>query len=360
MTREEILSILSTVIDPDLKKDLVTLKMIENVRIDGNKVEFDLVLTTPACPLRSELENSCKSAIQQQFPQAEVKINTISRVTTFKTSSSLKNIKNIIPVVSGKGGVGKSTVALNLAVGLSLSGAQVGLLDADLYGPSIPGMLGLERQFPQVIKKDGRDVMIPLEKHGVKVMSIGFLIEPEKPLIWRGPMLTSVLLQLINDTDWGELDYLIIDTPPGTGDVHLTLVQNFSVTGVVLVSTPQQVALHDVRKAANMFLDEKIKVPVLGIVENMSYFVPSDMPDKRYYIFGKEGARHLAEELHLKVLAEIPLFEEVMQSGERGLPAVIDHENPARSYFYEFAQKTAQAVAIRNATQEPTPILKIN
>ena len=359
MTTEEILLALRKVIDPDLHKDLVTLKMIENIKIDGNKVSFDLVLTTPACPLRSTLEENCKKAILEKFPQAEIEINTISRVTTHKEIPALKNIKNIVAVVSGKGGVGKSTIAVNLAAGLALSGAQVGLLDADLHGPSIPKMLGAENMFPQVVKKDGKDTLVPIEKHGIKLMSIGFLVEKEKPLIWRGPMLTSVLLQLVNDTDWGELDYLIIDTPPGTGDVHLTLIQNFSITGIIVASTPQEVALNDARKALNMFRDEKINVPILGLVENMSYFVPSDMPEKKYYIFGREGTKKLAEETNTRLLGEIPLFEEVMQSGENGIPAVIDHNNPAKPYFYDFAQKTAQAVAIRNATLEPTKILRI-
>ncbi|MCX7696397.1 MAG: Mrp/NBP35 family ATP-binding protein [Bacteroidales bacterium] len=359
MTSNDILEVLSTVLDPDLRKDLVTLKMVDNIRIQDNVIEFDLILTTPACPLRQQLMDTCTNAIKQKFPNAEVHIHTTYRMTQSISNPNLKHIKNLVAIVSGKGGVGKSTIALNLAVGLALSGAKVGLLDADLHGPSIPKILGLEGNMPTVVEKEGREVMLPLEKHGIKVMSIGFLIGEDKPLIWRGPMLTSVLLQLFHDTDWGELDYLIIDTPPGTGDVHLTLIQNFSVTGVVLVSTPQEVALSDVRKAANMFLDEKVKVPIIGIIENMSYFVPTDMPEKKYYIFGKDGAKQLSQKLQIRLLGQIPLFEEVMQSGELGVPAVIDHNNPARSYFFELAQKTAQAIAIRNATMEPTPILRV-
>ena len=354
-----VLKALARVSEPDLKKDLVSLNMIEDVKIDGNKISFTIVLTTPACPMKKVMIEDCEAEIWKDFPEAKVEVNFTSRVTSAKTKSSHKNIKNLIAVISGKGGVGKSTIAVNLAAGLARSGAKVGLIDADIHGPSIPLMFGLQNDRPEIIQKDGKDKIMPFEKFGVKIVSMGFFSDPDKALIWRGVMITNAFRQIMDDTEWGELDYLIFDTPPGTGDIHLTLVQNYSVTGVVVVSTPQEVALTDARKAYNMFVNPDINVPVLGLVENMSYFSPPELPNNKYYIFGKGGARKLAESSGITLLAEIPIVEAVCQSGEIGIPAVVDEANPLYDVFYSMAQNVAQAVSIRNAMQEPTKIVEI-
>ncbi len=360
MNKEAILKALGTVAEPDLKKDLVTLNMIENIEVSESKVSFSIVLTTPACPLKDHMKNDCANAIHQVYPNAEVEVTFTSRVTSTHNKPALKNIKKIVAVISGKGGVGKSTIAVNLAVGLAKSGAKVGLVDGDIHGPSIPMMFGVQNEKPEVIERDGKQWIVPVEKFGVKMVSIGFFVDPDKALIWRGAMIRTAFTQIMNDTDWGELDYLVFDAPPGTGDIHLTLVQNYSVTGVVIVSTPQDVALADARKALSMFTDQQINVPVLGIVENMSYFSPTDMPDRKYYIFGKEGARKLAEQHGIRLLAEIPIQEEVCSSGENGLPAAFDEKHPLQKAFYLMAQNTAQSVSIRNATQDATKIVEIN
>lgn len=360
MEKEKIIAALRTVNDPDFNKDLVTLNMIDKLEVSDRKVAFTIVLTTPACPLKDRMKNDCITAIHAVYPEAQVEVSFTSKVTTREEKPSHENIKNIIAVISGKGGVGKSTVAVNLAAGLARAGAKVGLVDGDIHGPSIPLMFGMQNAHPQVVEKDGKQLIIPFEKFGVKLVSMGFFADPGKALIWRGPMIASAFTQIMNDTDWGELDYLVFDTPPGTGDIHLTLVQNYSVTGIVVVSTPQEVALADARKALNMFVDQKVNVPVLGIVENMSYFSPPEMPDKKYYLFGKEGARKLAAQNNIRLLAEIPLVESVSESGDKGIPAVCDDNNPLQNAFMSMAQNTAQAVAIRNATLDPTKIVEVS
>jgi ATP-binding protein involved in chromosome partitioning len=357
---EKVLEALSTVIDPDLKKDLVSLGMIQHVEIAEKQIRFQLVLTTPACPLKNYLLESCEKAIHQHVsPEAQVNIDLTSKVG-FRTRNqegepeNLRQVKNIIAVVSGKGGVGKSTVAASLAVGLALEGASVGLVDADIYGPSIPIMFGLEGKTPEVVDLGDKQLIKPLVAYGVKLVSIGFFVSQDASLMWRGPMASNYLKQMITDTEWGELDYLIFDMPPGTGDMHLTLVQTVPVTGAVIVSTPQKVALADARKAVSMFTDNKINVPVLGIVENMAYFTPPELPDNRYYLFGKEGSRKLAEEMNLKLLGEIPIVEDICLSGDQGIPAVMSTNNIVKNAFLEFCRNTAQALSIRNAIQSPT------
>lgn len=359
MDKGAVLKALGRVSEPDLKKDLVTLNMIENLQVEGNKVSFSIVLTTPACPMKSRMKEDCEQEIHKDFPNAEVEVNFTAKVTSGKSNPAHANIKNLVAVISGKGGVGKSTIAVNLAAGLARSGAKVGLVDGDIHGPSIPLMFGLKDERPEVIEKDGKSKIVPYEKFGVKMVSMGFFADPDKALIWRGAMITSAFRQIMDDTEWGELDYLIFDTPPGTGDIHLTLVQNYSVTGIVVVSTPQEVALADARKAYNMFVNPDIDVPVLGLVENMSYFSPPEFPDKKYYLFGKEGGKRLAEKTGIKLLAEIPIVEDVCQSGEIGIPAVVDEANPLSEVFYAMAQNVAQAVAIRNANQGPTKVVEI-
>lgn len=358
MSNEMILKALSNVIDPDFKKDLVSLNMIRDLKVEGQKVTFTLFLTTPACPLKDHLKNECLKEIAKVAPEVNVEINIDAKVHSHEEKPAFKNIKNIIAVVSGKGGVGKSTIAINLAVGLARSGAKVGLVDADIHGPSMPIMFGVENIHPEVKKEDGKDLLVPIEKYGVKMMSIGFFIDPGKALIWRGAMTSSALQQIMNDTLWGELDYLIIDTPPGTGDIHLTLVQNYSITGAVVVSTPQNIALADARKAMNMFANDGIKVPILGVVENMSYFTPADAPDKKYFIFGKDGAQKLVAEFSTTILGQIPIEEGVCQGGENGEPVVL-HQSLSGKSMFAMAQNVARAIVIRNITQEPTPIVQI-
>lgn len=365
MNKELVLQALSSVIDPDLKKDLVSLGMIQNLIITDEKVGFSLELTTPACPLKTYLRDSCVEAIQKQFGKhVQVDIDITSKVTQHKIDKkenvkNLSEVKNIIAVVSGKGGVGKSTIAANLAVGLAMEGASVGLLDGDIYGPSAPLMFGLQGQTPIVNELEGRQVIEPLVSYGVKVMSIGFFVAPDASLMWRGPMASNYLKQLITDTNWGNLDYLIFDMPPGTGDMHLTLVQTVPVTGAVVVSTPQQVALADARKAVSMFADKNIQVPILGLVENMSYFTPPELQENKYYIFGKEGTKKLSEELGLPLLGEIPIYEEICQSGDNGRPTVADTDSTVSKAFIQFCQATAQAISVRNANLPPTDTVEM-
>ncbi len=341
--------------DPDLKKDLVTLNIIENIRVDGKTVGFDVVLTTPACPLKNQIRQSCIDAIHKYIsPDIEVVINMTSRVTSRRKAVDhvLKDVRNIIAVGSGKGGVGKSTVAVNLAVALSQTGARVGLIDADIYGPSIPIMLGLVKEHPQVFEKEGKAYIYPIEKFGSKILSIGFFVDQSKALIWRGPMASNALRQLFTDAEWGALDYLIIDLPPGTGDIPLTLVQDFPVTGAIIVSTPQEVAIADVRKAADMFHNEKIHIPLLGLVENMSYFAPPDQPEKKYFIFGQGGCRKFAAELNIPVLGQIPIVAAIADSGDTGIPVAIGPESEMTVAFRDLAGKVAQQVAISNAIRD--------
>lgn len=362
ITKDIVLNALRDVHDPDLRKDLVSLGMIEDVKIAGNKVMFSIVLTTPACPMKNLMKKDAIDAIHKHISaDIEVEVELTSRVTSGrkKTSEVLSGIKNIIAVASGKGGVGKSTIAANLAVSLAKTGARTGLLDADIYGPSVPIMFGLQGQVPKGTEVDGKTKVIPIEKYGVKLMSIGFFVDPQQALVWRGPMASSALNQLVGDVVWDELDYLVIDMPPGTGDIHLTLVQSVPVTGVVVVTTPQQVALADARKAISMFTQENINVPVLGLVENMAYFTPAELPGNKYYIFGKEGGLKLCKELNLTLLGQIPIVESVCDSGDKGKPAVAGEDGPVSEAFTELAGNVAQQVAIRNATAPPTKIVEI-
>ena len=307
ITQQQVLKALAYVDDPDLKRDLVSLNMVEDVRINGKTVAFKLVLTTPACPLKEDIKNACITAIKHFVDkEAQVEVEITSRVSTRRNADEqlLPGVKNIIVVASGKGGVGKSTVAVNLAVGLAKKGAKVGLMDADIHGPSIPIMLGLQNEQPQITKPSGggKPQMIPSEKYGIKTLSIGFLSKPEQAIVWRGPMVSSALRQFVSDTQWGELDYMVIDLPPGTGDVHLTLAQTVPITAAIVVTTPQAVAQADVVKAISMFQMPQINVPILGIVENMSYFSPPELPNKKYYLFGKGGGRNIGKTLRLTLI----------------------------------------------------------
>jgi len=362
ITDEQILEALRHVNDPDLKKDLVSLNMIRNIKIEGNKVSFDLVLTTPACPLKGVMEKDCIDAIHKYVSEnleVDVKMESVVSTRRKETELMLKGVKNIIAVASGKGGVGKSTVAANLAIALAKTGAKVGLLDADIYGPSMPLMFHLEGEQPLGKEVDGKTKIIPLENYGIKLLSIGFFVDASQALIWRGAMATNALNQLINDAEWGDIDYFIVDLPPGTGDIHLTLVQTLPVTGAVIVSTPQEVALADARKAFSMFTQKDINVPILGLVENMSWFTPEELPDNKYYIFGREGGKKLAEESNVVLLGQIPLIQGIRESGDSGSPVALDEKSPAGRAFLDLAQNVAQQIAIRNANLEPTKIVEI-
>ncbi|MBL7926896.1 MAG: Mrp/NBP35 family ATP-binding protein [Bacteroidia bacterium] len=356
ITPEQVIDALRNVNDPDLKKDLVTLNMIQDVAVNDLEVSFTVVLTTPACPMKEFIKNACINAIIHYVDaSARVTVNLTAQVNTNRTGESdLPGVKNIIAIASGKGGVGKSTVAANLAVALAQTGASVGLVDADIYGPSQPLMFNATHERLFVKEVNGWQVMEPVERYGVKLLSIGFLTDPDQAIVWRGPMASKALRQLFFDANWGNLDYLLIDLPPGTGDIHLTLVSAVPVTGAVVISTPQQVALADARKGIGMFTMPNIQVPVLGLIENMAFFTPLELPDNKYYIFGKDGCKNLASEINVPFLGEIPLVQSICESGDKGMPVVLDDNNPASIAFYQVARNVAQQVAIRNAHYKPT------
>ncbi len=366
VTQERILQALSTVQDPDLKKDLVTLNMIKNLEVKGNQVQFTVVLTTPACPLKEMIKNDCLLAIRKQVgEQVQVLIHMTSNVTSTRSQAPmLPDVKNIVAISSGKGGVGKSTIAANLAVSLAQMGAKVGLIDADIYGPSIPTMFNCLREQPTIKQVNGRNLIVPLEQYGVKLISIGLLVSENDAVVWRGPMASKALQQFLGDTEWGELDYLLIDLPPGTSDIHLTLVQTVPVTGAIVITTPQKVALADARKGIAMFKQPQINVPILGIVENMAYFTPAELPENKYFIFGKNGGKMLAEKANVPFIGEIPLVQSICESGDAGYPVVLKkkEENsttPEGEAFEKLAREFARQVAIRNANLEKTQQVKI-
>ncbi len=357
VTEADVLQALRSVEDPDLHKDVVSLGMIKNVTIDGKKVSFTFELTTPSCPLKDQLESAARNAVEAIAGEGNVAVTMTANVAMQPQGNrpaALSKVRNTIAVASGKGGVGKSTVAANLAVALARDGAKVGLLDADIYGPSIPLMFGLEHEKPQARQVDGHAEITPLEAYGVKVMSIGFLVDPNTAVVWRGPMASGALKQFMTDVTWGELDYLIFDLPPGTGDIQLTLCQTLPLTGAVIVTTPQDVALADARKAVRMF--EKVNVPVLGIVENMSYYLCSAC-GHREEIFSHGGAKAASVEFDVPFLGELPLETTVRQAGDAGKPIVASAPfTPAGSAFGEFAQAVAQQVSIRNLSPADQPI----
>lgn len=361
LNKDKILQLLSEIKHPEKKQSIVELGMIENLEVSGNKVSFLLKTQKTKDPFAASLLKTAEAVIKNDYKDAEVSASVFSPPqVNYKPDDPLGKVKNIIAVASGKGGVGKSTVAVNLAVAMAKTGASVGLIDADVYGPSTPIMFGLEGQRPQIRTEGQKEIIIPIEKHGVKVVSIGFFVRPEDALVWRGPMATNALKQLISQSEWGELDYLFIDLPPGTGDVHLTIVQETAVTGAVIVSTPQQVALADAVKGIAMFTGEKINVPVLGLIENMSWFTPAELPDNKYYIFGKEGVKKLADEMKVNLLGQIPLVQSIREDGDEGRPSVLDEQNPASKAFDELALNLFSAVDKRNKEQDPTRRVQIN
>lgn len=351
---------LRSVKDPKSGVDIITARMVEDFRVEGNNIAFSIILNSNDQDIKSALNFACQEEISRIFPQATAHIHLkIKSSGTEQSSSALPQVKNIIAVASGKGGVGKSTVSVNMAVALARSGYKVGLIDADLYGPSIPTMLGLQGQRPKVELLYGKHKMIPLQAYGVEVISVGLIIDPEQAVVLRGPRLGGLLKQLITDTLWPELDFLIIDLPPGTGDVQLTLVQTVPVTGAVIVTTPQEVSVIDAVKAMNMFLLPNVNVPILGIVENMSWFTPAELPENKYYIFGKGGGSRLAQMAEVKLLGQIPIVQTVREGGDAGTPAVAQDKEPVSMVFRAVADSLAEQVNVRNQTMEPTRIVRV-
>jgi ATP-binding protein involved in chromosome partitioning len=349
---------------PGNGKDIVSSGMVhDDILIEGNKISFSLVFEKANDPFSKSVVKAAEQAILTYVgEQVDIKGN-ISVITIEapkpKPAPILPFVKNIIAVSSGKGGVGKSTISTNLAVALASLGYKVGLLDADIHGPSIPKMFGVEDAHPEVVEIEGRHTIIPIEKYGIKLLSIGFFVDPQNALVWRGPVASNALKQLITDTDWGELDFFVMDLPPGTGDIHLTLVQTISITGAIIVTTPQEVALADARKGINMYMGDKVNVPVLGLVENMAWFTPAELPDNKYYIFGKEGGKKLAEELSIPLLGQIPLVQSIRECGDAGRPIAYDENSIMSMAFKELAQKVVESVDKRNSTMEATKIVKM-
>lgn len=366
MTKDDILKALSNVQEPDLGKDLVTLNMVKDIETEGNYVSFTVVLTTPACPLKDMIKNACINAIKILVnKEAVVNVKFTSNTTSKRVEGEavLPKVKNIIAVVSGKGGVGKSTVAANLALALSQGGAKVGLMDADIYGPSVPIMFGVRGERPMMQEVNGKGMIVPLERYGIKLLSIGLLVDEKNAVVWRGPMVSSAIRQFVTEVVWGELDYLVIDMPPGTGDIHLTLVQTVPVTGVVVVTTPQDVALADAKKGIAMFGQAQMKVPIIGLIENMSYFVvpgsETELPEKRYYIFGKEGGKRLAEEYDIPFLGQIPLVQSIREGGDQGIPVMVSDDVISKKAFKEFAAAAVRSISMRNANMSAAQVAEI-
>lgn len=348
LTKDNVLKVLSNVMEPEKKKDIVALDMIQNLSIDNDKLVFTLYVLNPAMHSRKRMEDACRFAIERNFGK-ELEVDIDVKVLSKDEQSAsqrkiLPGVKNIIAVASGKGGVGKSTVAANLAAGLARDGFSVGLVDADIYGPSMPIMFDVENEKPRVKEINGKNYILPVENYGVKILSIGFFADTSQAIVWRGPMASKALNQMFSDVHWGELDYVIVDLPPGTGDIHLSLVQAVPLTGAIVVSTPQNIALADAKKAVSMFQMDVINVPVLGIVENMSYFTPDDLPDRKYYIFGREGARNLAADLKVPFLGELPLIQSIREAGDAGRPAIMQQSTPSEQAFRQI---------IRNFVNEP-------
>ncbi len=360
MTQEKVLEALSNVQEPDLGKDLVTLNMVKDISIHENEVSFTVVLTTPACPMKEMINNACVNAIKLLVnKEAIVKVNFTANTSSKRTDPKtiLPKVKNIIAVVSGKGGVGKSTVAANLAIALAQENAKVGLMDADIYGPSVPIMFGVRGERPKMIDLGGeKGMIVPLERFGIKLMSIGLLVDEKSAVVWRGPMVSSAIRQFVTDVYWDELDYLIVDMPPGTGDIHLTLMQTVPVTGAVIVTTPQDVALADAKKGIAMFGQAQLNVPIIGLVENMSYFTPPELPESKYYLFGKDGGKRLAEEYDIPFLGQIPLVQNIREGGDQGVPVMMTDDGISKQAFSSFAAQVVRSVAIRNANSATIPL----
>ncbi|MBN4072538.1 Mrp/NBP35 family ATP-binding protein [Crocinitomix catalasitica] len=347
ITVDSVREALKKVIEPDLKKDIITLDLVSDIVVEGNQISFEVKVYNPAMHAKKRMEEALEFALERAFGKdvdANIALVPLPKDKEPEVRAILDGVKHIIAVASGKGGVGKSTVTANLAAGLAKQGYKVGLVDADIYGPSMPTMFDVVGERPHGIEKDGKTLIQPVESYGVKILSIGFFADPDQAVVWRGPMATKALNQMFKDADWGELDYMIVDLPPGTGDVHLTLVQNVPLTGAIIVSTPQEVALADARKGINMFRMDSLKVPVLGLVENMAWFTPEELPDHKYFIFGQDGAKNLAETMNVPLLAQIPLIQSIREAGDAGRPAVLQDNTPSFKVFDEFVRKFVEKI----------------
>ena len=365
LTKEIVLAALSHITLPNDEQNIVESGAIKNIHIFGTDVELDVEIKNPTLQYKKKVEVDCMKAIHDHaFEKSKIKVNLIINAPVKEKQTKIKGnpipgVKNIVAVSSGKGGVGKSTIAANLAVGLSDLGYKVGVIDADIYGPSMHIMFGLEGATPAAVEIDGKSKIKPLENYGVKLLSIGFFAQSQQAVVWRGPMASKALNQLLWDTHWGELDYLIVDLPPGTGDIHLSLVQSIPLTGAVVVSTPQNIALADAKKGINMFRMDSIDVPVLGIIENMAYFTPEELPNNKYYIFGKEGAKGLAEQMKIDLLAEIPIVQSLREAADAGRPAVLQGTTPLAIELLKMAKNVVKAIEKRNTTLAPTKAVEL-
>ncbi|MDC3366408.1 Mrp/NBP35 family ATP-binding protein [Flavobacteriaceae bacterium] len=366
-TKQDIYKALETITEPGEGKSLVENKNISNLVVFGNEVIVDVTISNPTLQAKKKVESEIKKAILSKVDEKiDVKVNVKTSAAPKKEEKStlikgkkIPSIKNIIAIASGKGGVGKSTITANMAVSLSKMGFKVGILDADIYGPSMHLMFDVEKERPISVKIEGRSKMKPIENYGVKLLSLGFFTNPNQAVIWRGPMASKALNQLIFDADWGELDFLLIDLPPGTGDVHLSIVQALPINGAVIVSTPQTIALADAKKGVAMFQQESIQVPVLGIIENMAYFIPEELPDNKYYIFGKDGAKHLAEDINTKFLGEIPLVQSIREAGDVGHPVALQENTSLENAFSTLTKEMISELLKRNANLPPTEVVRI-
>ena len=364
LQKSQVIDALRKITSPGEGDNLIDAGVVKNIVIFGDEVVVDVTISNPSFQAKKKIEVEIMRAIHAEVHEkAKVKVN-VAVDTPASEKPEIKGkpieaIKNIIAVASGKGGVGKSTITANLAIALRKMGFRVGLLDADIYGPSIPMMFDVQEQRPASVEIEGRSKMKPVENYGVKILSIGFFTHPDQAVIWRGPMASKALNQMIFDADWGELDFLLIDLPPGTGDIHLSIMQALPITGAVVVSTPQNVALADARKGIAMFRQETINVPVLGLVENMAYFTPAELPENKYYIFGKEGVKYLAQKMEVPLLGEIPLVQSLRESGDVGRPAALQEQTPLAKAFEEFARNTVAEVVTRNQFLAPTEAIKI-
>jgi len=369
VAREDVLDALRNIVHPDRDKDIIRLDMVKDLTIEDGRVSFTVVVEEPDSPFANQVEEACERVLREEVSRAlEVDVELDSKMIPLgddlmvgdqggekQQTSGEDGVQNTIAVASGKGGVGKSTVAVNLAMALSEQGYEVALVDTDIYGPSIPKMMGMEGEKPRV--NDERK-MVPLEKHGVKLLSMGFMVDPDQAVVWRGPMVTKAVKQFLGDVDWGDVEYMILDLPPGTGDVQLTIVQTIPLTGAVIVSTPQDLALADARKGKAMF--DNVNVPVVGMVENMAYFSPPDQPDRKYYLFGREGAQELAQELDVPFLGEVPIEQKIRKSSDQGTPIARSAPDSASAEaFNEIADQLTEQVALRNAESDPTQKIEI-
>lgn len=354
LTREEILKVLGNIIEPDLKKDIVSLNLIEELTFSANEITLTVSLSNPALHARKRMQEAVEFNLKRFFGQEIQVVCTVKGLNNENKKARRKvlpDVKNIVAIASGKGGVGKSTVTANIAGGLLKAGFSVGIVDADIYGPSMPTMFDVVNERPTMAEIDGNNLINPVESNGIKILSIGFFTDQDNAVVWRGPMAAKALTQMLTDANWGELDYLLIDLPPGTGDIHLSLVQTVPLDGVVIVSTPQEVALADARRGVNMFKMDTIKVPIIGIVENMAYFTPAELPDNKYYIFGRDGAKNLAEGMKVPFLGAIPLVQSVCEAGDSGKPAVFQENTPIAKAFDDLVNTfVAQLTSIKDSS----------